>query len=269
MRLKEVPAKAGYVWFRQGIWVFRRNPAAFMMLLVAYLFAWLLLSQVPVIGGLLPMVFVPGLSVGFMAACRNAILGKPVYPTVLLSGFREKGRNGSRRLLTLGLIYVVAMVGVFGLSAFADGGILFRVAVLNSEVDLSEFGNGTQITGAMLIAALAYIPVSAVMWFAPVLVAWHDVPPVKALFFSWVALWRHRWAFSVYALCWGALDLAVTLPLTQIAALAGGNLLALMVLIPLMVAIMAMLYCSFYATYRGSFDVPDAPDPSTPVKPEA
>src|ERR1700748_3791395 len=147
MRLKEGPAKAGYVWFRQGIWVFRRNPAAFMMLLVAYLFAWLLLSQVPVIGGLLPMVFVPGLSVGFMAGCRNAILGKPVYATVRLSGFREQGRNGSRRLLTLGLIYVVAMVGVFGLSALADGGILFRVAVLNSEVDLSEFGNGTQITG--------------------------------------------------------------------------------------------------------------------------
>ncbi len=140
----------------------------------------------------------------------------------------------------------------------ADGGILFRVAVLNSEIDVGDIANSTRITGAMLIAALAYIPVSIVMWFAPILVAWHDVPPAKALFFSWIALWRNRWAFTVYTLCWGALDIAITLPLTQIAALAGGTLLALMVVIPVMVAIVAMLYCSFYATYRGSFDVPDS-----------
>jgi hypothetical protein len=267
MRLIEVPAKTGYAWFRQGIWVFRRNPVAFMLLFVAYLFAWLLLSQVPVIGGLLPLLFVPGVSVGFMAACRNAIQGKPVYPTTLLSGFRDHGKVVSRRLLGLGLIYVLGMIAVFAASSFADGGILFRVAVLNSEIDITDISNGTQITGAMLIAALAYIPISIVMWFAPILVAWHDVPPVKALFFSWIALWRNRWAFTVYTLCWGALDIAITLPLTQIAALAGGSLLALMVMIPLMVAIVAMLYCSFYATYRGSFDVPDAPEPSAPAKP--
>ncbi len=117
MRLIEVPAKTGYAWFRQGIWVFRRNPAAFMMLFVAYLFAWLLLSQVPVIGGLLPLLFVPGVSVGFMAACRNAIQGKPVYPTVLLSGFRDHGKEVSRRLLMLGLVYVLSMIAVFAISA--------------------------------------------------------------------------------------------------------------------------------------------------------
>ena len=37
MQLIEVPAKTGYVWFRQGVWLFRRNPLAFIPLF----FLWL------------------------------------------------------------------------------------------------------------------------------------------------------------------------------------------------------------------------------------
>ena len=38
MQLIEVPAKTGYVWFRQGIWLFRSNPLAFLTVFFAYLF---------------------------------------------------------------------------------------------------------------------------------------------------------------------------------------------------------------------------------------
>ena len=45
MQLIEVPAKAGYVWFRQGIWLFRRNPLAFITLFFTYLLAITLVSS--------------------------------------------------------------------------------------------------------------------------------------------------------------------------------------------------------------------------------
>ena len=48
MQLIEVPAKAGYVWFRQGIWLFRRNPLAFITLFFTYLLAITLVFNVPV-----------------------------------------------------------------------------------------------------------------------------------------------------------------------------------------------------------------------------
>ena len=68
MQLIEVPAKAGYVWFRQGIWLFRKNPLAFLTLFFTYLLVMTLVAQIPVIGGVLPLAFIPGVAVGFMAA---------------------------------------------------------------------------------------------------------------------------------------------------------------------------------------------------------
>ena len=76
MQLIEVPAKAGYVWFRQGIWLFRRNPLAFLTVFFAYLFVMTLISRIPLIGPFLPLLLIPGVAVGFMAACRNTIVGQ-------------------------------------------------------------------------------------------------------------------------------------------------------------------------------------------------
>ena len=105
MQLIEVPAKAGYVWFRQGIWLFRRNPLAFLTLFFTYLLVMTLSRSIPVIGGVLPLAFIPGVAVGFMAACRNTIAGKPVladHSRGRLSLLRPGGRRtaaGARRAL--------------------------------------------------------------------------------------------------------------------------------------------------------------------------
>ncbi|MGE8330552.1 MAG: BPSS1780 family membrane protein, partial [Paraburkholderia nemoris] len=109
MQLIEVPAKTGYVWFRQGIWLFRKNPLAFLTLFFTYLLVMTLAAQIPVVGGVLPLVFIPGVAVGFMAACRNTIAGKPVFPTILVDGFHSYGSAVAKRLLVLGVLYVVAM----------------------------------------------------------------------------------------------------------------------------------------------------------------
>ncbi|MDI9701655.1 BPSS1780 family membrane protein, partial [Burkholderia cenocepacia] len=103
MQLIEVPAKTGYVWFRQGIWLFRRNPLAFITLFFTYLLAITLVSMVPVIGSALPLVFIPGIAVGFMAACRDTVAGKTVMPTILVDGFRSYGTVATQRLLALGV----------------------------------------------------------------------------------------------------------------------------------------------------------------------
>ena len=254
MQLIEVPAKTGYVWFRQGIWLFRKNPLAFLTLFFTYLLVMTLVSQIPVIGGVLPLAFIPGVAVGFMAACRDTVGGKPVFPTILIDGFRSYGNVVTKRLLTLGGAYAIAMMLVLAGSALADGGTLLRLMTLGGSIDTDTLEN-SNVPFALLASIAFYVPVAMLFWFAPVLVAWHDVPPVKAMFFSVVSCWRNKGAFVVYGALWFSVSIAVSLGLSTLMRALGAGDFALAVLMPALIIVTTMLYCSFYATYRGCFGV--------------
>ncbi|MFL9986959.1 BPSS1780 family membrane protein [Paraburkholderia sediminicola] len=267
MQLIEVPAKTGYVWFRQGIWLFRKNPLAFLTLFFTYLLVMTLAAQIPVIGGVLPLVFIPGVAVGFMAACRNTIAGKPVFPTILVGGFHSYGPVVAKRLLALGVLYVVAMALVLAGSALADGGTLLKVMLGMAAMDQNAIAN-SNVPLAVITAFAFYIPVAMIFWFSPVLIAWHDVPPVKAMFFSIVSCWRNRGAFIVFGALWFAVATTVSFGLSALMQALGAGDFAFAILMPATMIVTTMLYCSFYATYRGCFGVqtPEAPDlPTTPA----
>lgn len=230
----------------------------FIVLFFAYLFAMRLISLPPVVGSAILLVLIPGVSVGFLAASRDVLQGKTAYPTVLVSGFREHGTTVIKRLLVLGVVYLVAIIAVFAVSALADGGMLAQLVLFGNGPSDDALSNGSP-DAAVLLSLVAYIPVAMLFWFAPVLVAWHDVPPMQALFFSWVACWRNKAAFVVYAVLWGALTMTVSLVLTLILQVVGAGATALVVLMPISAVLTAVVYCSFYATYRGCFDL-DGPD---------
>jgi hypothetical protein len=252
MYLNEVEPKTGFAWFRDGVALFRRNPLAFLMIFIAYWFALMAVSLVPYLGGILPLLFVPGIAVGFMSASRDALADKPINPTILVDGFRGYGRIVARRLLILGLLYVIAIALIFAISALADGGTLVRLMLIGGEFDEATLTSGNLAIG-FLVAMLCYVPVSMIFWFAPVLVAWHDVTPHKSLFFSLVACWRNRGAFTVYGIVWGALGFAVSIVLSVLLQALGLGPAALILLMPASVVLGAMLYCSFYATYLSCF----------------
>ncbi|GAA4168462.1 hypothetical protein GCM10023069_24100 [Shinella granuli] len=93
MQLIEVPAKQGYVWLRQGAWLFRKNPIGFLLLLFIYLFAVnLLMLLVPPVGVFAILLVNPAIFVGFMSACRDTVAGKRVGPASLIAGFGRMAR---------------------------------------------------------------------------------------------------------------------------------------------------------------------------------
>jgi len=266
MQLIEVPAKTGYVWFRQGIWLFRKNPLAFLTLFFTYLLAMMLVSQIPVVGAFLPLVFIPGVAVGFMAACRDTIAGKPVFPTILVDGFRSYGAGVAKRLAILGVLYVVAMALVLAGSALADGGMLLRAMIGSAAMEPEAIAN-SDIPLAVLAAFAFYIPVAMLFWFSPVLAAWHDVPVAKAMFFSFVSCWRNRGAFIVFGALWFAMAITVSLGLSALMQAFGATDYSFVVLMPATIVVTTMLYCSFYATYRGCFGVQTPETTDAPTKP--
>ncbi|MGN6649682.1 BPSS1780 family membrane protein [Trinickia sp.] len=254
MQLTEVSAKTGYVWFRQGIWLFRRNPLGFLTIFFTYLLAMMAISRVPLAGPVLSLLLIPGIAVGFMTACRDTIAGKIVFPTVLLDGFRSYGTAGAVRLLELGGIYVVAIALVVGGSALVDGGVLFKL-IMGTEPVSSETLVASSLAMAELFAIGCYLPVAMLFWFAPVLAVWHDVPPVKAMFFSFVTCWRNRGAFIVFGALWLATAILVLFGILVLMLAVGAHDYAFAVLYPVSVTLSTVLYCSFYATYRGCYGV--------------
>ena len=257
MQLIEVPAKSGYAWYRQGIWLFRRNPLAFLTIFATYLLAMWLVSKVPLVGGVLPLAFIPGVAVGFMAACRDTVEGKAVLPIVLIDGFRSYGGVAARRLLKLGALYVVAIVLVFAASSLVDGGTLFTLMLGTADKTPPVPSADMPLGG--LVALACYVPVAMLFWFAPVLAAWHDVPPVKAMFFSVVSCWRNRGAFIVYAALWFATMTLTSIAVSLLMDALGAGAFVIVALFPATITLTTMLYCSFYATYRGCF----VPNPET------
>jgi hypothetical protein len=260
MQLLEVPAKEGYVWFRQGIWLFRKNPLTFLMLLFVYLLTAQLAIFVPLIGIIALLVVTPGISVGVMTACREIIQNKRVLPTVLLAGFRANGPQARRNLLVLGGIYAGL---VFVLSLIAGSIVDMRELLpilIKSEEPSAEAVR--KLYYALLIGAGLYTPIAMLFWFAPLLSAWHDIPPVKAMFFSWVACWRNRGAFFTYAVLFAMLLVAIPFFVEAAFAALGAETILSFLVTPYSLLVMAVLYCSFYATYRGCFNVPPQADAS-------
>lgn len=296
MQARLNPPYAGRLWIREGWRLFRLQPVGFIILLFSYLFGMLALSLVlslvaRALSGLIPMIsadtisdlgsllaatLVPGLSVGFMEACRVAESKQPIHPRLLVKAFLGDPAR-ARNLLVLGAVYSIAFAAILGALSSID------VPGLQAMTDSAQAGaqSGTPAgpqSGAqpgvqsgtppgpqpaelppgaasrllLMIGAglIAYIPVAMALWYSPVLVAWHRMPALKAMFYSFAACWRNRTAFMVYALVWGAFAFAIPALGVLLRAIGLGSA-SIIVMMPLMGLFMGWLYCSFYATYTG------------------
>jgi hypothetical protein len=76
MQLNKAPSIDGYVWVRQGFWLFKKNPLAFLMLVFLYVFIAQFAILIPVFGVFAVLLLTPALTVGFMTACQMVIRGE-------------------------------------------------------------------------------------------------------------------------------------------------------------------------------------------------
>jgi hypothetical protein len=97
------------------------------------------------------------------------------------------------------------------------------------------------------------MPLSAVFWHAPALVHWHGVPATKSLFFSAVACISNWRAFLVFGLVWSVIFLATALIITLLSGLIGDGDFAALTLLPAMLMLAAMFFCSTYFSFKDCF----------------
>ena len=118
-----------------------------------------------------------------------------------------------------------------------------------------------QFQAATWTAAALYAPLSLIFWHAPALVHWHQIDPVKSLFFSAMACWKNLGAFMVYALGWIGCFLVAGVVVALLASLFDSPTMAATVMLPVALIMAAMFFSSVYATFRDSFTADEPVSP--------
>lgn len=251
MQARQLPSARGFAWLKEGLQIWRRNPALLTFASFGYLLMLVLVSVMPLIGQPLASLLMPVLSLGVLNTCRAIDKGRRAGPDILFSGFQQN----LQALVMIGGLYLIGSLLVLAATAIADGGTLLQIMTSGGKLE-AEVAQSTGFTLALLIAIALSTPVMMAYWFAPLLAGWWKVPAPKAMFFSFYACLRNWRPFLAYAI---ALTLfAVVLPGLVLGALgAVSPMLATLLSVPLPLVVIPIVFASFYANARDIFGEPD------------
>lgn len=255
--LKQVDARRGARWVADAFALFARRPLAFTVMFVVFLVGVLFISLVPVVGGVLQMMALPMLSLGFMVASQSALLDGPVRAGQFVEPL--KGGTGRRRsLLILCALYGVLAVALLLLCDVVSDGALERLQALMaagepSQAELAALLAEGGLQSAVLLALVGGTLLSIPFWHAPALVHWGAQGVGQALFSSTLALWRCRGAFTVYVLTWAAVILVFGTLSALLFGLLGARQIATLLALPAGLLFSTVFYVSLLFTFNDSF----------------
>jgi hypothetical protein len=255
--LKPVQASHGVRWVGDAFRLYARRPFAFTALFSVVLFAALLVAQVPLLGGLVQMMSLPMLSLGFMVASQSALLDGPVHPRQFIEPLRGDPVR-RRSLLKLCAIYGAAALAILLLADAISGHAWDRLQQLiakgesaQGQIDalLTEPGVSVGLLVGTTLGALLSVP----FWHAPALVHWGGQGVAQSLFSSSLAVWRCKGAFFTYSMAWAVVMLAFGAVTAVVLALLGAPQMASLVGVPAGLAFSAVFYISLLFTFNDSF----------------
>jgi hypothetical protein len=245
----------GLRWIFEGFRTFAAAPIGWFALAFGYLIITVILSVVPVVGALCGLILYPAFTVGFMVASRAGALRQPVELPMLFAGFRER----VRQQVVLGAVYAAGIALAILGSSLADDGILLGMFTGPPAAGKPE-SIPAAVRGGVLLALALYVPTFMMIFFSPLLVAWHAMAPLKALFYSFFACLLNWRAFAIYLvlgilLMMVAANLVLTIAFAMVGAEARTNPgMLLAVMAPLMfVMVWPVMMASVYASYRDLF----------------
>ena len=224
----------GWFWIKQGFALFRENPLMWIVLFVIYLIIGMGLSLVPLVGPIILNLLAPVFIAGFMAGCRALDKKEDLEINHLFEGFKRH----TGQLVTVGGLYLTGIIIIVSIM-FASVDHATLQAMFAGE-KLSKEQADAMVEGGLvfysLIGLSLMVPLMMAYWFAPVLVAFHDLTAIDALKMSFKASLKNIPAFFVYTLAAMGLLILAVIPFG----------LGMLVMIPTMTA-------SLYTSYKDIF----------------
>ena len=269
--LKSVEPARGPRWVGDAFRLFKRQPLPFALMFMAFLFAALVVSLVPVLGGLLQMMMLPLLSLGFMVASQSALLDGPVSPRQFIEPLQgDPTRRKSLLLLCLGYGVCAALILLL-CDAVSDSALMRLQALMarsdSTQAEVQALLNEPGVGFAALLGIGLGTALSVPYWHAPALVLWGGQSVPQALFSSALAVWRSKGALLAYLATWAALVLGVGVGSALVFGLLGLGQMASLISVPAGLFLSTVFYVSLLFTFNDSFGGPAGvrtePDPDT------
>ncbi len=233
MEARKVAAANGWLWVKQGYWLFKKSPVLWGVLSAIGLLGMLAISHIPVVGNPLVTLLFPALLGGFMLGCRALEQGEELELAHLFAGFQ----HNTQQLLTLGGINLVSQLLILGVIMLAGGATLVGIMMSGEPVTDPEILTQAVVgAGAALLGITLFMVLLMAMQFAPMLIIFDKLSPVPALKASLLAFWRNMMPLTVYGLLLLPLAILASLPM----------MLGWLILLPVIIA-------SMYAAYRDLF----------------
>ncbi|CAJ49892.1 BPSS1780 family membrane protein [Bordetella avium] len=254
MQAATLPASYGWQWVKTGFRIFAKQPLPMFFWAMALSLFVLFASLTPPVGPLLFVALMPVFTLMTLAACKHVEAGRIMLPSMWPKPLMRPGVF--RKLFLMGLLYagLSLLAGLIAFLPFSSD-LIAGMRAVQVEQDIMPFI--LAVRAPLFIFVVLYVIIAALFWHAPVLVSWHSLRLVQALFFSGVACWRNKWPFLVYGAAWILIFLLIDLAAGLLVAIGIPGSFANLVLIPVKVAAGAVLYCSFYPVYTTIFGIED------------
>jgi len=190
-----VDAGRGVNWWTDAWTLFMKNPGMWIVLGLIFIIVCIVLSVIPLLGGLATALLTPVFAGGWMLAARKQEGGTPIEVGDLFLGFKDQ----LNPLLVLGALSLAASVVIFlVMSMFGFGALMgFGMSAVHQNAGgvLAAAGVGML---SLLIGLLLFVPVTMAFWFAPALVVFDGIAPVEAVKASFAACLRNVMPFLIY-----------------------------------------------------------------------
>ena len=233
MEIHQVNAKQGLQWILSGFYLFRKAAMAWILVCFTLILIAMSMSFIPLVGKFIFTLVSPAFLAGIMIGCKDMEKGKQLEAAHLLAAFRTHAVP----LITIGGIYLIGQVLIVGLVMLIGGSAMTDMLLYGKRVDESELmGVMSSMLTSSLIALTLSIPLMMASWFSPLLVVFHNVPPIVAMEKSFFACLRNFIPFQVYGV--------TLIILTILSAIPYGA--GLIIFIPTM-------FASIYVSYKDIF----------------
>jgi hypothetical protein len=264
MQMTILPAAAGWQWMTRSFSLVFRYPLQTTLSYFAFIAILMILSFIPLVS-ILASVLGPLVVVGIMTLWRDLEQGRGLSTQAFLRPFNEC----LTPLLIFSVIYMAASLIVFLVTLAAmfllmgkDVLVLLEAFFQNPEA--LDPAQGLEILLKFLLGFLIFlvllIPVLMAYWFAPLLIAWHQVPVGKAIFFSFVAClknWRalliNGLAVMGFSLVFGILISILSVLLALLLPKSIGIYLLFLLLVILGIVFSTVVFANFYYSNIGVF----------------
>jgi hypothetical protein len=193
IQVAEVPAIRGAAWLGASFTLFRGAPLAWIGLVTGWVILLFGSLIVPLIGPVLLNLLQPIFFASFAVAAYRQTQGERVTMGDLFLGFRR----GVRPLLNLGMLNAFLQIGIF--LVMSAMGLPSWPA--DRQFDLREYMQMLQQHSLTLWVGFGLmLVVSAALWFAPQLIAFHGMSTSHAVRWSAYAALANAGALVLYGL---------------------------------------------------------------------